>query len=238
MNRKTCWFGLALFLIFATGCEDDSDSIVRSPLSSVSRNKPSPAPPPTSTPDISYSIVDSDIMFPYKRSLDVRLNNKVSDETLRTIALKLKLLDSRNYDRTFICYYLPDMEVGAGAWATTHFNPNLKVQVLGLTAEQEKVLKQQPNNPSQEVIGSWLDESPFIGSRITIFRQDNKLFIENKYTDGSVGKKEIVKKTSNNGEAFQKKESNSFGEFYLIDAKGNLQLWDKEGLISTAKKIG
>ncbi len=244
--------GLLLFLILAVGSVDDSGSsggsrssqkspsTTSSRSSSEKRHKPSPAhAPATSIPaDVSYSIIDSDTFLDYKRSLDVRLNEKVSKEILRAIALKLKSQDSRNYERTFICYYLPNMEVGAGAWATTHFNPNLDVRIQGLTAEQEEILKQQPDDPSREVIGGWLDESPFIGSRITIFRQNGKLFIENTYKDGSSGKKEIVEKLAGKDRTFRKKEGSSVGEFYLIDNQGNLQMWDEEGIISTARKIG
>jgi hypothetical protein len=130
------------------------------------------------------------------------------------------------------------MEVGAGAWATTHFDPDLEVCILGLTAEEEEALKQQHDDPSREVIGSWLDDRPFIGNRITIFRQNGKLFMENTYKDGSSGKMEIVKKLSDKGITFRGKEINRFGEFYLIDNQGNLQMWDEEGIISTARKIG
>ena len=232
--------GLLLFLILAVGSVDDSGSSGGSSGSSSSKNQPSPtrAPVPAIPADVTYSIIDSDTYLNYKRSLDVRLNKKVSEKTLRAIALKLKAQDSKNYERTFICYYLPDMEVGAGAWATTHFNPNLEVRIQGLTTEQEKILKQHPDDPSREVIGSWLDETPYMGRRITIFRQNGKLFMESVWYDGSSGKKEIVEKLSDQRRTFREKERNSFGEFYLIDSQGNLQLWDQEGLISTAKKTG
>ena len=244
-------FGLLLFLILAVGSVDDSGSSggsgrssqkspsTTSPRSSSGkRHKLSPAhaSAPTISADVTFSIINSDTFHDYKRSLDVRLNKKVSENILRAIALKLKSQDSRSYERTFICYYLPDMEVGAGAWATTHFNPNLDVRIQGLTAEQEEILKQQPDDPSREVIGRWLDE--FIGSRITIFRQNGKLFIENTYKDGSGGKKEIVEKLSGRKRTFRRKEGSSAGDFYLIDKQGNLQMWDQEGIICTAKKIG
>jgi hypothetical protein len=187
--------------------------------------------------DVTYSIIDSDTFLDYKHSVDVRLNKKVSENTLRNIALKLKAQESRDYERTFICYYLPDMEVGHGAWATTHFEPNLEVRILGLKADQEKALKQLVDDPSREVIGSWLDESPFVGSRITIFRQNGKVFLENTYGDGSSSKKEGVEKLFGENRAFCRKEGSSVNEYYLIDNQGNLQLWDEEGLIWTAKKI-
>lgn len=187
--------------------------------------------------NITYSIIDSDTFLDYKRSLDVRLNKKVSEDTLRVIALKLKAQDPRSYERTFICYYLPGMEVGAGAWATTHFNPNLDIKILGITAEQENALRQQPNDPSRKVIGSWLDETPFMEKRVVVFQEDGRLFMEHTYKDGSSGQREIVEKLSGRGRTFERKEGSSVGEFYLIDSQGNLQLWDEEGIISTAKKI-
>jgi hypothetical protein len=30
------------------------------------------------------------------------------------------------------------MEIGAGAWATTHFDPTLEVKILGLPVEEEQ----------------------------------------------------------------------------------------------------
>jgi len=207
------------------------------PDARVATEPPKPQTP-TIPDDVSYSIIDSSAVPGIKRSLDVRLNKKVSERTLRALALKLKSQDSRKYERTFIVYYLPDMKVDAGAWATTHFNPDLEVRILGLTAEQEEALKQQPDDPSREVIGSWIDDRMHVGNRITIFRQDGKLFMENTYADGSSRKNEIVAGPSTSGKKFEDKEGNSFGEFYLIDSQGNLQLWDQDGLISTAKKIG
>ncbi|MCK4342810.1 MAG: ABC transporter permease [Phycisphaerae bacterium] len=187
--------------------------------------------------DVTYTIIKKYVLRSIKRSLDVRLNRKVSEDVLRAIALQLKDSDPNTYDRTFICYYLPGMIVDAGAWATTHFNPNLEVRILGLTVEEEKALKQQPDDPSREVIGSWLDERLHFGHRVTIFRQNGKVFMENKFPDGSSGKKEIVEKPSGSARKFEKKAGSSVGEFYLIDKKGDLQLWDQDGLISTARKI-
>jgi hypothetical protein len=172
-------------------------------------------------------------------ALYVRLNKKVSEDVLLALAIKLKSQDSRRYDRTFIAYYLPDMEIGAGAWATTHCNPDLTVRVLGLTTKPEKYLKQhQPDDPSRDVIGRWLDETPLVGGRITIFRKNGKVFMESTYHDGSSGKKEMVEQLSDRGKKFVNEKGSSFGKFYLIDTQGHLQIWDQAGLISTAKKIG
>jgi len=76
-----------------------------------------------------------------KRSVTVRLSTKVSKEALGKIAQNIRNADKNKYKRTFILYYLPEMEIGMGAWATTHFNPQLKVLILGLSLEEEEALK-------------------------------------------------------------------------------------------------
>ena len=192
---------------------------------------------PTILADVSSTVIDTDIVPGIKRSLDVRLNQKVSQDVLRAIALELKSNDSRQYDRTFIVYYLPAMNVDSGGWATTNFNPTLDVRILGLTAQEEQALLTEPPATDREVTGSWLDETPYVGSRITIYREDGTLYIDFKYKDGSILKEELAEKPSPLGQRFDKKEGSSFGDHWIIDREGNLQIRDDNGLIYTAKKI-
>jgi len=187
--------------------------------------------------DVSFSIIDSSTLPGIKRSLDVLLNKKVSEQTLRAIALQLKAQDSRAHERTFIAYYLPGMTVGAGAWATTHFNPDLEVRILGLTAEEEDKLVAQLELANHQIVGRWLDERPFVASRITIFREDGRLFIERKSKDGSSLKKEIVEKKSPLGRRFDYVEGPTAGDYWVLGLNGDLQVRDNGGLIATAQKI-
>lgn len=186
--------------------------------------------------DVTYTIIKKHVLPGIKRSLDVRLNRKVTQDVLRSIAVDLKNSDPNTYERTFIVYYLPDMKVDAGGWATTHFNPDLEVRILGLTVEQEQSFKTEANDPSRGIIGSWLDERPSMGNKTTIFRKDGKLFMENKYTDGSVGETELVERASPRGRRLDYK-NDRHGEYYLINDEGNLQGWGKDGPFFTARKI-
>lgn len=225
--------------LLIVGCDDSQQShTLRQPSAA---SQPSQQGPKLQEPiipdDVSYSIIESSTLPGIKRSLDVRLNKKVSQRTLRAIALKLKSQDSRDYDRTFITYYLPGMAVGSGAWATTHFNPDLEVRILGLTAEEEEKLVAEPAPANREIIGRWLDESPFVGSRITIFRENGKLFIEQMFKDGSSLKHELVEKKTLLGRRFDKVEGSSAGDHWVLGSDGNLQVRDNDGLITTAKKI-
>jgi len=186
---------------------------------------------------VTYSIIKSSVLPGIKRSLDVRLSRKVPKADLHDIALELRAQDSRHYERTFICYYLPGMVVGSGAWATTHFNPNLDVRILGMTVEQESMLKEKADDSSRQVIGRWLDEG-ILNRRITFFKQDGRLIMERLWSDGSRGTDDIIETSSNRGRMFQStKGGGDAGEYYLIDNQGNLQLWDRDGLVFTARRI-
>jgi hypothetical protein len=127
----------------------------------------------------------------------------------------------------------------AVGWATSHFNPDLKIRILGLTVEQEQALKQEPEDMSRNVVGYWLDESPFVGNRTTIFQKNGKLYMENVYKDGSRGETELIDKKSSFGRRFDKADGSGSdsGAHWIIDSNGDLQLRDSMGWISTAKKL-
>lgn len=81
-------------------------------------------------------IIQDDVAGDTKRSVVVRLERPLSEDALWKLAHTIRGRNMR-VERTFIEYYLPDMDVGAGAWATTHFTPRLEIKVWGFTAETQ-----------------------------------------------------------------------------------------------------
>jgi hypothetical protein len=86
--------------------------------------------------DVTYEIISENTDDPFykrgvKRTIDVRINRKVSEDVLRSIAVRIKNSDRKDYERTFICYFLPGMKADGShaCWASTHFTPNLVVQI-------------------------------------------------------------------------------------------------------------
>ena len=195
------------------------------------------APVPSDIPnDVTYKIVKTDVIPGVKRGLVVMLNRKISEDVLRSVATKLKNSDPGVYERTLILYYLPGMKPGAGAWATTFFDPDLEVRILGLSADQEQSLvSKTTDRPSQTAIGKWLDEGLF--GVIRIYRETGTLYFEMNAKDGSSGRFEVVERSSSLGRRFEDRDGSDAGDHYVIDGRGNLQLRDREGLIRTAKRI-
>jgi hypothetical protein len=205
-----------------------------------SSHVPIQASPTPSTPtipnDVSYSVETTAIRPGIKRSLDVHLNKKVSEEVLAAIATKLKAEDTRQYDRTFITYYISEVDKPKAMWATTHFNPTLKVEICGLSSEDAKSLLAVPMPPSREVIGRWLDETPYAPCLVTIYREDDKFYIEERSKNNSCFSRQLVERQTDTGRRFDKAEHSDAGDHWLIDAGGNLQARDNDGLITATKK--
>jgi len=186
---------------------------------------------------VKYTVIEKSNLGTIQGSIDIRLEKKVKKEFLYKLALKLREAEPRKYERMFITYYLPGMTPGSGAWATSHFNPNLQVKILGTTLEEEKALKSEPKSPSGEVIGIWLDESPYVGVKYTFMRRNGKIIMVRKFKDGSSSEKEMIQKKQSGRLRFEEKEGNDFGEYYLIERNGNMGIYDKAGLISTMRSI-
>jgi len=188
---------------------------------------------------VSYTIIEKSRMGNIKLSIDIRLEQKVSKDFLQKLALKLRQGETIKYDRIFISYLLPGMIPGAGAWATSHFNPNLNVEILGTTIEEEKLLMSKPKDSSGEIIGEWfgLDDSPYTPAKYTLLKKNGKIIMIRKYKDGSGSEEEMIQKKQSGKLRFEEKGGNDFGEYYLIESNGHLAIYDNMGLINTMRSI-
>ncbi|HGF7178982.1 TPA: hypothetical protein AB5E44_003361 [Vibrio cholerae] len=171
-----------------------------------------------------------------KSSIDIRLNEKVSKEELLSIANSLRK-DRKRFKRLYIAYYLPGMEVGAGAWATTHFIPELEVKILGLTTEEEEKMVNAAKNTSRDVVGIWMDDRPYVGATVTLYRENQRLYLESRYKDGSGSTDEMTESQLNNAIKLEEKGGNPHGEYFVLDKNGQLQAGGNNGLFLKYKKL-
>ncbi|WPD24353.1 MAG: hypothetical protein SD837_07270 [Candidatus Electrothrix scaldis] len=169
--------------------------------------------------------------------ISIRLERKVTEDSLRNLALKLKKDEPTTYDLLFIFYLLPDMEMGQGAWAITHFKPNLEVKILGMTIEEEDKLLAKKTSQYGKVIKEWFDEG-IAGGIYALVKRDGKFVMVTNFKDGSVLEEEmLIQKTRSGGIRLDNVEGNNFGEYYMIETDGNLGFYGNNGLFRTIHPI-
>ena len=178
------------------------------------------------------SVTETNTMGTLKRSVVVRLSRPITEDRLEAIARSVHA-EKPNFDRTFIEYLIGDMAYGAGAWATTHFNPNLQVRILGPSIEQ---LVASESNETGEIVGRWLGQ---IGAVLTINQEDGNFYIVRSYEDGSEGRDMLRRSETPHGIRYDPSNvAAATEEHYLQRSDGSLELRDKHGLIFVAPQIG
>jgi hypothetical protein len=118
-------------------------------------------------------------------------------------------------------------------WATTHYTPDLDVIIFGATQEQFKNLKSQPLDIDGELIGTWMSNNGFT-SIITAYKKGDKVYVSDRYSDGSSNTQEYSMTMQDN--KIRLERPNDFGEYYLVNAQGDLEFWSKNGNFYTASK--
>ena len=167
-----------------------------------------------------YEIIDRD-RSGNTCSFDVRLEERVLESSIRSIAEEIKRREAEECERTFIVHYLPGMEVDAGGWATSHFTPNLEVRILGMTADQANSV---PRLPDGEVVGRWRRDGP-LGGWLTIIRRDNQLIERWNYADGSNSEDSLDESRLPDGRLrFEDQGGNANGDYYVVETDGRLGL--------------
>jgi len=216
-------FGVSVGLLCGCGEMRDSDQITKSQLSRT-----------TEVTGL-FRVLSDERTPSVKRSVEVLLHDKVPVETLRLIATRIHDSDPSRYERTFITHYLPDSDTDSVAWATTHFTPDLRVQILGTTKQHDKKLTDLARASHKHEIGQWKDATPLVGGILTLYTEDTQVFLEILYPDGSRSNKAVTESSSKLGRVFH--QSNGSEDYWVLDRAGNLQIRDSQGLITTAKAI-
>ena len=188
-----------------------------------------------------YSIVKDEELRNIKRSVEVRLEERITEAELTIIANEIKSKKRTSYERTFIEYFMPGMISGQGCWATTHFNPDLVVRILGASKElleqvieSEEQAKQAGDNI--EIIGRW---DPLNRSVVTIKLQNEESIVSRQFPDGSGRDYPLVR--ISNGRDFAWSAPEMFGNnmigIRISPTGGHLILFGNDGDIDTWYKI-
>lgn len=83
---------------------------------------------------IPYSVINRDTMGKIKLSYNLRIDlvdgRLPTADEIEVISRHLLEKEGRHYDKMFVVYYLPGMEVNAGGFATGHYYPDFQTPAL------------------------------------------------------------------------------------------------------------
>lgn len=174
-------------------------------------------------PKFSIEQTIQDEATPNKIAFNVRLEAPITEEELKMIGLKIKN-DNEGFEKYFILYYLPNMVIGSGAWAKTHFTPNLDLQILGASFYETALMQGVP--VPENMIGDWFDQSAGAGIRYLVYIENDSTKMKKVFKDGSVGESLLNK----DGDFFVPFDNPEL--FFKIEDDGKLGFYDLEGKYS------
>ena len=110
-------------------------------IASCSQGRIQPEASFSFSPNVQYSIL-RDETNGIDRLSYVQMNESVEKSILESIAQEIVNREEVQFERTFILYYLPDMEIGDGAWALSetssgdtwvdfHLSPRMEGDIRG-----------------------------------------------------------------------------------------------------------
>lgn len=162
-----------------------------------------------------------------KNELTVEINKKITVEQIATLADKF--FSSKSKQRRFYIFYLlPGMKAGSGAWATSHFDPELEIEIIGSTSQQDDNSDKVADAVIDgEVIGKWHEEQ-YTSSNYVIYKKDNKIFIKTIFKNGQISDEELKEKKVGNGTRYDYKQGGYNGEYFILNSDGGLEFYNSE----------
>ncbi|ENX35800.1 hypothetical protein [Acinetobacter courvalinii] len=178
-----------------------------------------------------YEIVADEKRGNITRKIEVELPTRLNKSQLETIANEIKNADSNKYERTFIMYRIK-RENSVAAWATTHFDPDLSVKFIGLSADDFKKLLAIKLDIDGEVVGQWLSPNGLTDHIDVIYKKGQQYFKKDFYLDATMKPDEMVKE----GNTFRYKDP-AETQYFVINSNGDLEYKGSTSLTFLAKKL-
>lgn len=171
-----------------------------------------------------------------KKGLDVVIDSRLDTLQLENLGkIIYEQNDGKDYKNFFINYYLPRMVNGNFSYASTHFTPDLDIQVLGMT--------QQHINDMEHAINTsrpfWLDES--CQCFVKIKNKKGKLAIHQVSYDMNTKQitldiLDVIPKIISNDSLFYINKS-TVGEYYKYNIDNDMERYDEQGFIDKLLKF-
>lgn len=181
---------------------------------------------------IDYQITMDEAKKNIKRTVEVVLPERVDEPTLKALA---ETIYKAGFERTFIGYRLKGEEDGA-YWATTNYNPNLKISFLGSDKEAHNSLISSELQVDGEFIGKWLVNWGY-EYKAAIYKKGDQVMMKTLFSDGSGQVAELSINEINGQIRYYDEGGEERGEYYIVASNGDLQFWSENGNYYSASSI-
>lgn len=161
-------------------------------------------------------------------SIFVEINQKLPKEQLGELSEKIK--SEQKYRKVVISYVLPQNTSGI-AWATVSYNPDLKIEIIGSTFEDEKNINEQIKQIKGEIIGLWYEEE-YTSSTKVLYKNEGKLFLatfKKQFGSNEISSDNVAITESKHSQGSKLTYKNEHGEYYVLSSdKQRLMFFNAE----------
>ena len=224
--------GIIALALFLPACSrpapmPDSDKAVASRGASPRSSEPS-----------AYEVIRED-GDQAKEIFYIRLARKMTQEQLRALSVEIKAAHGGKRPRTIIWYSLPGRRCPEDAWAFADLDPDPKMEMRGLSAEEERALLAKPLPSYAELLGVWLDDRDG-AKRFAIYRAGASFFLSEEEQGGGEprpGYELAEESEAGKDRKFRRKDIPKSTDRYWVLADGTFEIRDKVGLYLRAPRV-
>jgi hypothetical protein len=179
----------------------------------------------------SYSITKDEFQEGRPRKVEILLPKRLSDAELADVAKAVRADTKFKAKATFIGFRV-EGQTDKAYWANASFDPDYKSSLIGLSAKDYQALKTLDLAGYPDKIGSWLRDGA-LGHLMVLYKRNGKYTIDSIFPSGGKNTNSYQAKKLPDGGLRLDEPGNDFGEYYVVDAKGNLQGWGENGVYLT-----
>lgn len=178
-----------------------------------------------------YAITTDDFREGRPRKVEVLLPKRISDAELVKVA-KAVHDDTKVKAKTTFIGFRVEGQTDKAYWANASFTPQFSSSLIGLSAQDYQDLMLLDLKAYPDSVGSWLSDGA-LGHMKVLYKRNGKYLIDSIFPRGEKNTKNYQVQALPDGGLRLEEPENDFNEYYIIDAKGNLQGWGENGIYMT-----
>ncbi len=170
-----------------------------------------------------------------KNQITVVLSQKINFQQIEFLANKL-YKDYPVRRRFYIFYFISGFENNGYAWATSHFDPDLKIEIIGSQESEDIKMYKTAKDFKGDIIGRWHEEK-FTSHDFVMFRKSGKTFLKTIYKDGDTRDEEMTVTNTSKGKRYDYSDGSTGGEYFIINSNGVLEFYNDENIKFTTGSV-